>query len=126
MKKRMAISGAASILTLSLVFAGCAHNPPPKGELAASKTAIEAALSAGGAEYAPVPLKTAQDKSSQAEKIVASGDNDKYPQAKQLAEQAAADAKVAQETAEAAKAKKALDDAQRDQNALRQEINRQN
>lgn len=125
MKNCMSKGGAASILVLSIALGGCASNPEAKSEVAVSKTAIDAALSAGGAEYAPVPLKTAQDKADKAEKILASGDSDKSLQAKQLAEQAAVDAKVAQVTAEAAKAKKSVDDSQHGHRAIIQEIDRQ-
>lgn len=114
-----------SAVALSAVVAGCASNPPPKSELAVSKTAIDAALSEGGMEYAPVPLKTAQDKYALAEKIVADKDDDRYLKAQQLAEQAALDAKLAQLTAQTEKLKKSLQDSQGDKQAIRQEVIRQ-
>ncbi|MFT3929572.1 MAG: DUF4398 domain-containing protein [Spongiibacteraceae bacterium] len=114
-----------SAIVLSAAVVGCASNPPPKSELAVSKSAIESALSEGGMQYAPLPLKTAQDKQAQAEKIVADKDDDRYLKAEQLAEQAALDAKLAQVTAQNEKLKKSLQESESDKQAIKQEVNRQ-
>ncbi len=49
----------------SLVLAGCAGNPPTE-QFAVTESAVNNAVSAGGPEYAPVEMKSAQDKLSQA------------------------------------------------------------
>lgn len=68
----------------SLVLAGCAGNPPTE-QFAVTESAVNNAVSAGGPEYAPVEMKSAQDKLSQAR--IAMNDKE-YDQAKRLAQQA--------------------------------------
>ncbi len=62
----------------SLVLAGCAGNPPTE-QFAVTESAVNNAVSAGGPEYAPVEMKSAQDKLSQAR--IAMNDKE-YDQAK--------------------------------------------
>ena len=50
---------------LALTLAGCAGNPPTE-QFAVTESAVNNAVSAGGPEYAPVEMKSAQDKLSQA------------------------------------------------------------
>lgn len=64
----------------SLVLAGCAGNPPTE-QFAVTESAVNNAVSAGGPEYAPVEMKSAQDKLSQAR--IAMNDKE-YDQAKRL------------------------------------------
>ena len=123
MKSRAQILMSATVLAMGLSLGGCASTPAPKGELAVAKAAIDDALAAGGAEFAPIPMQQARDKQGQAEKLVAQGDE--YGKAKRLAEQAALDARVAEATALRAKAEKSVDEAMRSQTSLQQEIDRQ-
>ena len=76
------------------------------------------AVSAGATEYAPVEMKSAQDKLKQAELAM---HDKKYDEARRLSEQAEWDARVAERKAQAAKAEKAVQDAQNAVQQLRQE-----
>lgn len=111
------ISAGAAILV-----AACASAPPPPIEqMAVSRAAINNANSAGANEFAPVQLKSALDKMQGAEKAMTDKD---YPLAKQLAEEAEVDAKLAGLTARSVKAQKAADTVQEDSRVLRKEIDR--
>ncbi|MBV6287214.1 DUF4398 domain-containing protein [Pseudomonas aegrilactucae] len=108
---------AALAVGSSLVLAGCAGNPPTE-QYAVTQSAVNSAVSAGGTEFAAVEMKSAQDKLKQAE--IAMHDK-KYDDAKRLAEQAEWDARVAERKAQAAKAEKAVQDANQGVQDLREE-----
>ncbi|WP_040261995.1 MULTISPECIES: DUF4398 domain-containing protein [Pseudomonas] len=108
---------AVLALGSSFILAGCAGNPPTE-QYALAQSAVNAAVSAGGTEFAAVETKSAQDKFKAAE--IAMHDED-YEKAKVLAEQAEWDARVAERKAQAAKAQKAVDDAHQGVEDLRQE-----
>ena len=108
---------AAVVLGSSLVLAGCAGNPPTE-QYAVTQSAVNAAISAGGTEFAAVEMKAAQDKLKEAE--IAMHDED-YEKARRLAEQAEWDARVAERKAQAAKAEQALQDARQGVQELREE-----
>jgi hypothetical protein len=103
------------------VMAGCASVPVPTEQIAVSKSAIANAVSAGGAEYAPVELKTAQDKMDRAN---AAMNKEDYEKARWLAEEAQADARLAEKMAHSATAQKAASVMGEDIRVLREEINR--
>ena len=108
-------------LSAVVVAAGCASIPAPTEQIAVSKMAISNAGSAGGNEFAPLPLKSAMEKLDAAERAMAEEENLK---ARQLAEQAQVDAQLAAATARSAKAQKAANALQEDNRVLRQEIER--
>ncbi|MDE2388753.1 MAG: DUF4398 domain-containing protein [Betaproteobacteria bacterium] len=113
----------AGMLACSTIFlAGCASIPAPNEQLAASKAAVDNALSAGGNEFAPLQLKSAIDKMDAAERAM--GDKN-YLLARQLAEEARIDAKLAEMKARTSKAQKAADVMQESNRVLHQEIDRQ-
>ncbi len=112
----------AALLLGSMMMVGCSSTPKPDAELALSRQAIESAVAAGGGEYAPVELKTAQDKQLEADGAVQKED---YLKARRLAEEVTVDARLAEATALAAKAQKSLTEAQQGHKALQQEIKRQ-
>ncbi len=116
MMKSMGFAMAASIL-----MAGCASTQAPVEQMAVTRSAVSNAMSAGGNEYAPIQFKSANDKLDAAEKAMT---NKNYDLAKQLAEQAEVDAKVAASMARSAKAQKAADALQEDIRVLRHEIER--
>lgn len=112
-----------SVCAAAVVFiGGCASMPPPTEQMAVSKAAVISANSAGGNEYAPIPLKTAMEKMDAAERAMA---EQNYPLARRLAEQAQVDAQLAAVTSRSAKAQKAARELQEDNRVLRQEIDRQ-
>ena len=104
-------------LGASVLLAGCAGHPPTE-QYAVTQSAVNSVVSAGGTEFAAVEMKSAQDKFKQAELAM----HDKsYDEAKRLAEQAEWDARVAERKAQAAKARKAVQDAHQGVEDLRSE-----
>ena len=112
---------AALAIGTSLVLAGCAGKPPSE-QYAVTQSAVNAAVSAGGTEYAAVEMKSAQDKFKKAELAM---QEKHYDEARKLSEQAEWDARVAERKAQAAKAQKAVQDARQGVNELREEGMRQ-
>ena len=100
---------------------GCASVPPPTEQMAVSKSAIANAVSSGGAEYAPVEMRSAQDKMDRAGRAM---QKEEFQEARTLAEEAQADARLAEKKAESAKAQKAASVTQDDTRVLREEMNR--
>jgi predicted S18 family serine protease len=111
----------ALALGASFVLAGCAGNPPSE-QYAVSQSAVNSAVSAGGTEYSAVEMKSAQDKLKKAELAM---QEQKYDEARRLAEQAEWDARVAERKSQAAKAEQAVQDARQGVNELREEGLRQ-
>lgn len=105
----------------AILMAGCASTPAPIEQMAISREAVSNATSAGGNEFAPVQLNSAIEKMNAAEQAMEKKD---YVRARQLAEQAEADAQLAATMARSAKAKKAADELQESSRILRQEIQR--
>ncbi|OIO67585.1 MAG: hypothetical protein CO186_04080 [Zetaproteobacteria bacterium CG_4_9_14_3_um_filter_49_83] len=113
----------ASVITVIFV-AGCASTPatPVSTEqMALSKAALSSAISAGANEYAPLQIKSSMEKIDGAEQAM---QKKNYVLARQLAEEAQVDAKLAEATARAVKAQQATDEVQEGNRVLRQEINR--
>lgn len=113
---------SALALTIGLIMAGCASTPVPHDSIAVSKSAVQTAINAGSSEFAPVELKTAQDKIAAAERAV---DDDENLKALHLAEAAEVDAKLAEHKSRAAKAEKSLAESREGQRVLQEEIQRQ-
>ncbi|WP_337961730.1 DUF4398 domain-containing protein [Pseudomonas sp. Gutcm_11s] len=112
------------MLTLALgsglVLAGCAGNPPTE-QLASANAVMKSAEAAGGPEFAPADMKSAQDKMSQAQLLI---QDQQYDQARRLIEQAEADARVAERRALASKAQRGVEDAQQGVQQIREEGSR--
>jgi hypothetical protein len=106
---------------VAALMAGCASVPPPTEQLAVSKAAVENAVAAGGPEFAPTEMRTAQEKMDSANKAMAAKE---YERAQWMAEQAQVDAQLAGSKARAAKAQKASLASQEDSRVLREELNR--
>ena len=105
----------------AIVMVGCASVPPPTEQMAVSKAALANAVSAGGNEYASVEMRTAQEKMERANRAM---EREDYINARWLAEEAQADARLAEKKAHSAKAQKAASVMQDDIRVLREEINR--
>jgi len=110
-----AIGLAAAVMT------GCASVPPPTEQVAVSKAAVANAVGAGGPEFAPAEMRTAQEKLEGANVAMAAKD---YERALWLAEGAQADAQLAVAKARSAKAQKAANQSQEDSRVLREELDR--
>jgi hypothetical protein len=104
-----------------MAMAGCASVPAPTEQLAVSKAAVANAVGAGGTEFAPAEMRTAQEKLDRANQAMAAKD---YERARWLAEQAQVDAQLAVAKARSAKAQKAAYALQEDSRVLREELNR--
>lgn len=115
--------GITVLFAATLVMAsGCSSlKTPATADVAVSKAAVDNAASAGAAEFAPVEMTSAREKMVRANKAMADQD---YPQARELAAQAQADAKLAQGKANTAKAQTAADALQDDIRVLRDELDR--
>ncbi|HSN79569.1 MAG TPA: DUF4398 domain-containing protein, partial [Rhodoferax sp.] len=91
------LSVAALVLTV-----GCTSlKTPATADVAVSKAAVDSAAGAGGAQYAPVEMNAAREKLALANKAMLAKD---YKEARELANQAQADAKLAQSKASSVKA----------------------
>jgi Domain of unknown function (DUF4398) len=112
---------AAAIGCAVVVLGACASVAPPTEQMAVSRSAVANAVSAGGAEYAPVEMRAAQEKMDRANRAMGKED---FEDARKLAEEAQADARLAEKKAQAAKAQKAASVTQDDIRVLREEINR--
>ena len=105
----------------AVLLAACASVPPPTAQLAVANAAIDNAVGAGAPEFAPVELSSARNKMDLAATAMHRED---HVLARQLAEEAQADARLAEKIAQAAKARKAAGVTQDDARVLREEINR--
>ena len=111
------LSVAALVLTV-----GCTSlKTPATADVAVSKAAVDNAAGAGGAQYAPVEMNAAREKLALANKAMLAKD---YKEARELANQAQADAKLAQSKASSVKAQAAADVLQEDIRVLREELDR--
>ena len=105
-----------------VLIVGCAsQKAPATAEVAVSAAAVENAAGAGGTQYAPVEMSLAREKMQRAQKAMLDKD---YKLAGDLANQAQADAKLAQSKATSAKAQLAADALQDDIRVLREELDR--
>jgi hypothetical protein len=128
MKNTMSYSGSNHVMArIGIIFAtfvlmaGCASTPPPIAQMAVARAAVGDANKAGANELAPVQLQSAKDKMAAAETAMTAKN---YVLAKNMAEQAEVDAKLARATAHSVKAQKAADAVQEDSRVLRKEISR--
>lgn len=114
-------SRACAIATC--VLAGCAtvYGTAPTEQLAVANAAIGDAAGAGASQYAAADYRNAQRKLDRAHEARSAGD---YDAARNLAEEAAADAKLAAARARTAKAERAAAEVQAGIRALRDEIAR--
>ncbi len=110
----------AAVLGLS----ACASNKTPAtADVAVSRAAVANATSAGAADLAPAEMQSAREKLMRANQALAAKD---YKTAQDLANQASADAQLAQSKASSTKATMAADELQQSIRALREELNRSN
>jgi len=117
MSKRISRSAWAVIVAGAL--AGCASAPPPTEKISLARDAVERALSAQATQFAPLEMKTAQDKLARMEQAI--GEKN-YVQVSTLAEQIEADANVAEAKAQAVRKQQVLKQAQEGIQVLKQEM----
>ncbi|WP_165390750.1 DUF4398 domain-containing protein [Pseudoduganella lutea] len=115
---------APMLLAAAALLSACAsQKTPATAEVAVSRAAVENAAQAGAADLAPAELLAAREKMQQASRALADKD---YKLARDLAQQAEADAKLAQSKATSAKATSAATAVQDNVRVLREELDRAN
>lgn len=105
--------------SLLMVLAGCAGVPVPTEQVELTRNAVSRAVTADATQYAPAEMKAAQDKLYAVERAL--GERNLVA-ARTLAEQAEADANLAERKARAAKAHQQLRSAQQGIEVLKQEM----
>ena len=105
--------------SLLMVLAGCAGVPVPTEQFELTRNAVSRAVTADATQYAPAEMKAAQDKLYAVERAL--GERNLVA-ARTLAEQAEADANLAERKARAAKAQQQLRSAQQGIEVLKQEM----
>lgn len=123
--KRESKSRLTTVLcsTMLLAMVGCASSQkaPATADVAVSRAAVDNAVSAGASDLAPEEISAARAKMQRASQALAAKD---YTLARDLANQAQADAKLAQSKANSAKATAASNALQEDLRVLREEVDR--
>lgn len=109
------------VLSTALFLGACASNRDslPTVELTQARAAITQAEAAGAGQLAPVELLAAREKLVRAESDVRS---ERYGEARRMAEQATADADLAERKSRVERARKAADEMNRSNQTLIQEI----
>ena len=101
-------------------IAACSSAPAPKEEMAVSRSAVERASTSAAAD-APQELADARAKLTRANEAMASKD---YALARRLADEAQADAALADATARSTRSRRALDEVQASIRLLREQLTR--
>ncbi|ROL94056.1 DUF4398 domain-containing protein [Pseudomonas protegens] len=109
----------ALLLAAFGAVAGCATVVSPDQQVSMSRDAVSRAVAAQAPQYAPLEMKTAQDKLFAMEHAM--GEKD-YVKARLLAEQAEADAHLAEAKAQAVKQSQTLKQARDGINVLKKEM----
>ncbi|MFV3316644.1 DUF4398 domain-containing protein [Pseudomonas sp. NY15374] len=104
---------------LLLALGGCASSLMPSEQIELTRSAVNRAVSADATQYAPAEMRAAQDKLNAMERALGEMD---AAQVKILAEQAEADARLAERKAAARKTQAQLDTARQGIEVLKQEL----
>jgi hypothetical protein len=112
------MKGLTALAASAVVLGACASAPPPNEKIAVAKASVQRAEGSGAPEFAPVELASARDKLARAEKDNADRN---FPPATMLAEQANADAELAEATAQQQRSHKAAAEFDAGMQTLRQE-----
>lgn len=122
----MNLHSKSRVMALSAAFllGACASTPPPRDELARADTAIKQAEQSGATEHAPTELREAKTQYDQANLILQSENEDKYPDARRLAERAVADAQLAATLARAKRAETIAGEVYQGVETLQKELDR--
>src|ERR1700722_13064520 len=100
---------------LALVLAGCASKPPPNVGMDDASRALQAARTAGAPTYAPLELRNAEDRLSQAR---ASFDKNNYEDASRFVQESEADSELASVKSRLGKARERADTRARENTQL--------
>lgn len=118
-------STSALVATLAVaslaILSACASTPPPNEQMAVARASVERATGPAAAE-APIEMAAARDKLNRANAAFAAKE---YEQARRLAEEAEADATLAEARSRSARSARALNEVRDGIRMLREEIARQ-
>ncbi|MET3131575.1 hypothetical protein AAKU55_001837 [Oxalobacteraceae bacterium GrIS 1.11] len=112
---------AACAAAVLLMTACSSLKTPATADVAVSRAALDNAADAGAAELAPEEMRLAREKMTRANQALAAKN---YKLARELADQAQVDAKLAQSKANSAKATQAADALNEDVRMMREELDR--
>lgn len=115
--KHLAVSGL--MVALLAALSGCASVVAPTEQVELTRNAVSRAVTADATQFAPVEMKDAQDKLYALERAL--GEQD-FTRARLLAEQAEADANLAERKARALRAQQQLSEARQGIEVLREEM----
>lgn len=113
------LSRSAWAVIVAGALAGCASTQPPVEKISLARDSVERALSAQATQFAPLEMKTAQDKLARMEQAI--GEKN-YVQVNTLAEQIEVDANLAEAKAQAARKQQVWQQAQEGIQVLKQEM----
>jgi hypothetical protein len=116
---RLGVLAVPASLTMALTGCGSA---PPRDTLAKAEFAIQDAGRSGAEQYEPELLTSARTKFNRANRAV---DDDENDEARRLAQEAIAEARLANAKAAAAKQAKEVEDMKKTIQALKEESSRQ-
>ncbi len=105
--------------SIMLIVGACASTKPPNQELTQLEASIKQAEQVGAEDYAPLEIREARKKLEKVRDLMG---KEKYKKAKLIADEAMADAELAQMKALSEKAQKAVNELRKSINALKQEI----
>jgi hypothetical protein len=105
--------------TAMLVLGACAAGEPPAGAITEAELAVQRATEAQAGQYAPVELSRAQNRLTDAK--IASED-ERYEEARRLAEQAESDAELARARASAAASEEQSEEIRSTTDEVREEL----
>jgi hypothetical protein len=111
----------AALLAVTVVLGGCASLPRPESQLAAADLALRSAEQADAAHHAPLEMRRARDAYDEAR---SAAQDERYLEARRLAESAEVDAQLAATKARAARSREAADAIREDIESLRTEAQR--
>lgn len=121
---RSSTCGWLAATAAAAVLAGCASTdvPPPRAEFARADLAIEQAVSADATQYAPLALRDARQKMEQARRALY---EEKFLEARRLADEAEVNAQLALAESQTARAEQLAEENTRSLQVLREELKRQ-
>jgi len=118
-EKKSALGVYGVLVAAALALTGCAHHTATRENLASARTSVESARRSGAPADAPVEFRRAEDKLNAAE---AAARDERYGEAKRLAEEARIDADLAEQNAQSARARRAVAELQQSISVLRQQM----
>jgi outer membrane PBP1 activator LpoA protein len=120
--RQLALGRVVGVALAALVLVGCAsHGPLANAKVSQAERAVEEAQQAGAPASAPLEFRTAQDKLTTAQTLMAKG---KHDQAIRAAEQATVDGEYARAVAANQRASTVAEETGQYIKVLRQEIDR--